>query len=849
MIEINRKYLHAFNQKKLNADQIKLNSKTGIITYTLPNRVELTINLYKQIFKIEPCEYYKLGYQLINEGIYNLIVYLYTIDSIPNIQKNVYPSFRISTDQFCNQLMNKKTKLIVNEPNDLKIPGEIKPFIHQVANVNWMQDVENNCNRLINFNDPYETTMDNQYYFSINKQSMCRSRPTNLGYNFYGGLLADEVGLGKTLCCVLLCYQDKKQNCNWCLINNTNKSISGKCWYALRSGPRRGKRCNKKTNNYYCNSHKNRKNIIDYRSPIRHVPNNLDLINIRHNLYTLKSHANLVLCPGHLCDQWRQEINKYYSSEVVVRTIINKTDFNLLRPRDLMCADYVIVSYSSICSSWYRLCMGDQMPIRDIYTFLNGSYPLLHSFKWNRIFLDEFQDIKEPFHWRMINKLCSNKRWCISGTPFSNWDNLLHTINFVSNRNTRYIESDQILVYFRDNLFQRHTEDQIKIKPNIIEVYRWLDFSDTERSMYDNIRDSGKSLGLGPKQIMLNLQQFCCHPLASGFNSQIIPINVQTIDQIHSTITQFQKEQLNQISKTISEINSNDELTTEQKRQLTLLNKQKNILSTGLDYLQKALSNDQDQLECPICLDVTSKNNQGITKCGHRFCYDPCLIRSYQESTKCPLCNQRLGPDSFYKMIDKINDNDQIDIKLKELVLKFGTKCGQLIYDLKKILQDSPQSGIIIFSQWDRVLRQIDIALKQMSNINTVWCRGTSQSRIKSIQEFNSDSGSRVIMLSSRHTACGTNLTKANIVIFIDPIYESIEERISIETQAIGRSLRIGQTKDVTVIRYLIRDTIEEEAYDKYYKNINLFNNKKLNDFKSNNYKEITTTKLIITDE
>ena len=837
MIEINRKYLYVFNQKILNPEQIKLES--GIIIYTLSNGIELTINIYKQIFNVEPLEYYKIGYQLIDIGIYNLIVYLYIderINCIPDVQRNVYPLFQINTKHFCDKLMQNETEL--NKNINIKINNNvvIEPYPHQLSNVNWMMNIEKNTDKLIIFKDPYETNnFNNQYYFNIkHKLSIYKSRPSNLGYNFYGGLLADEVGLGKTLSCILLCSQDLKYKCDWCKINNVNKTMDGKCWYSLRNGPKRGYRCNKNTNNYYCNSHKNKKNIIDYKLPIKYSPSTLDLINIRDSPYRLKSHANLILCPGHLCQQWYEEINKYYleSNKIIIKIIINKTDFNLLKPRDLMCSDYIIVNYSVICSSWYKL-INNLNPIRDIYSFLNNFYPILHTFKWNRIFLDECQDIKEPIHWHIINKLCSNYRWCISGTPFNNWDNLLYIINFITNRNTRTIESDEILIYFKNNLFRRHTENQIKIKSNLIEINKFLEFTNTEQSIYNNIKQSGKTLGLSPKQILLNLRQFCCHPLASTFNDKIVKINIQTIDQIHSTITEFQKIQLNDINQSIDKFNLINNLNTDQKRQLTNLIKQKNTLSTGLDYLEKALKDNNNQDECPICLDFTDKNNQGITKCGHRFCYNPCLIRSYQESTKCPLCNQRLGPDSFYKMVDEVDNNSQ----LMEYISKFGTKCGQLIYDLKDILNKS--NSVVIFSQQNRVLKQLDITLTQICNINTVWCKGTSQSRIKSIHKFNNDPNYNVIMLSSKHTACGTNLIKANYIIFIDPIYDSLEQRLLIETQAIGRSSRIGQNKNVQIIRYFIKNTIEEKAYNNFYKNNKLFNS---NDYYNSN-------KIVITDE
>ena len=55
----------------------------------------------------------------------------------------------------------------------------------------------------------------------------------------------------------------------------------------------------------------------------------------------------------------------------------------------------------------------------------------------------------------------------------------------------------------------------------------------------------------------------------------------------------------------------------------------------------------------------------------------------------------------------------------------------------------------------------------------------------------------RVIMLSLEHAASGTNLVEATHVILIDPVADTTERAVAIESQAIGRAHRMGQDKKV----------------------------------------------------
>jgi SNF2 family DNA or RNA helicase len=97
-----------------------------------------------------------------------------------------------------------------------------------------------------------------------------------------------------------------------------------------------------------------------------------------------------------------------------------------------------------------------------------------------------------------------------------------------------------------------------------------------------------------------------------------------------------------------------------------------------------------------------------------------------------------------------------------------------------------------------------------------VWSRNSAINKFKAGKNNDGDDN-KVIMLSLKNAASGTNLTEATHIIFIEPINASSEECRAIESQAIGRACRVGQKNKVTVLRILIQNSIEEDIYKKSY--------------------------------
>ena len=99
-----------------------------------------------------------------------------------------------------------------------------------------------------------------------------------------------------------------------------------------------------------------------------------------------------------------------------------------------------------------------------------------------------------------------------------------------------------------------------------------------------------------------------------------------------------------------------------------------------------------------------------------------------------------------------------------------------------------------------------------------VWSRNTAIRKFKDGKTMDG-SDNKVIMLSLKNAASGTNLTEATHIFFVEPINKTREECKAIEAQAIARACRIGQKNTVNVVRILVADTIEETIYRKNYNN------------------------------
>jgi superfamily II DNA or RNA helicase len=126
----------------------------------------------------------------------------------------------------------------------------------------------------------------------------------------------------------------------------------------------------------------------------------------------------------------------------------------------------------------------------------------------------------------------------------------------------------------------------------------------------------------------------------------------------------------------------------------------------------------------------------------------------------------------------------------------------QLINDLSQILASNHK--VIIFSQFSQVLKPMHQAAIN-ENFECFYIDSSTKARDKQIEGFTDSLSASALFMTLGSGGVGLNLTSASYVILLDPWWNE-----SAENQAIDRAHRIGQRKSVTVLRYLLKDTLEE---------------------------------------
>ena len=124
-----------------------------------------------------------------------------------------------------------------------------------------------------------------------------------------------------------------------------------------------------------------------------------------------------------------------------------------------------------------------------------------------------------------------------------------------------------------------------------------------------------------------------------------------------------------------------------------------------------------------------------------------------------------------------------------------------------ELIQQGISGGhkILLFSQFTSMLERIEKRLQKEGISCYVLTGATSkEDRIRMAGAFQNDD-IPVFLISLKAGGTGLNLTAADIVIHYDPWWN-----VAAQNQATDRAHRIGQDKQVTVFKLIMKDTIEE---------------------------------------
>ncbi|KAK3498903.1 SNF2 family N-terminal domain-containing protein [Neurospora hispaniola] len=138
---------------------------------------------------------------------------------------------------------------------------------------------------------------------------------------------------------------------------------------------------------------------------------------------------------------------------------------------------------------------------------------------------------------------------------------------------------------------------------------------------------------------------------------------------------------------------------------------------------------------------------------------------------------------------------------------RFVTDSGKLA-KLDELLRELKENGhrVLLYFQ---MTRMIDLMEEYLTYRNYKYCRLDGSTKLEDRRDTVADFQTRpeifIFLLSTRAGGLGINLTSADTVIFYDSDWNP-----TIDSQAMDRAHRLGQTKQVTVYRLITKGTIEE---------------------------------------
>ncbi|KAL4788063.1 SNF2 family N-terminal domain-containing protein [Aspergillus varians] len=495
------------------------------------------------------------------------------------------------------------------------------------------------------------------------------------------------------------------------------------------------------------------------------------------------SKATLIVSPVGVMSNWKNQIQDHTNPEQTPRVLIyhgsgKKEAVNLGQ------YDVVVTSYGALAME-YR--PDSKVPPK------NG----LFSLQWRRVVLDEGHTIRNPRSKGSLAacNLRADSRWTLTGTPIINTlKDLYSQIRFLGLTGgledlavfnsvlIRPLMSDDpdsrlLLQALMSTICLRRRKDMdfvnLRLPPLTSRVLR-IKFHPHEQEKYEMFQSEAKGMLIDFKnkenktsttyshllEVILRLRQVCNHWALC-------------------------KNRLDKLADILDK-NKVVPLTPENIKALQ-------------DMLQIRI---ESQEACPICLDVLE--HPVITACAHAFDRD-CIEQVIDRQHKCPMCRAEIKDNSSLvapaaemgeDADDVHGDPDNPSSKIEGLV-KILTAQGQ-----------ARGTKTVVFSQWTSFLNLIEPHLQQAGiEFARIDGKMTSLARDNSTHRFSTDPNCKVLLASLSVCSVGLNLVAANQAILADSWWAP-----AIEDQAVDRVYRLGQTRETTVWRLVMEDSIEDRV-------------------------------------
>ncbi|GIZ46851.1 hypothetical protein CKM354_000996000 [Cercospora kikuchii] len=482
------------------------------------------------------------------------------------------------------------------------------------------------------------------------------------------------------------------------------------------------------------------------------------------------SAATLIIVPStQLMDSWIKQLQQHTRVEAL-RISTYHAQNRVTHYTDLLKFDIVLTTYGTIAREYRK-----------------REREVLYHMRFFRVVLDEAHTIRNRRTklFTAINTLDAAHYWCLTGTPVSNKiDDLGALLEFcrvplLEDAKTfrRHIATPARKSFKRGCYLLRETLTPLCLrrtqaliglaKPELIE--KLVDFTRQELSQYRRIIKAGRDALDAPvsgrpessrnvvPRLLLKLRIFC---------------NQGTYSDDRESLEQ--------------DLDPDEHFT---------------------------LLEEQEQDQCVVCfstitgLGQTEDEASGILgECGHVICL-ACHSDSSEGNRStmaynCPLCKERTRPRTL-SAGNPANSG----------AMKHSSKLNALMHELTASQNADPPEKSIVFSSWRKTIG-LARQLCAERGVRAVQIDGETShaDRSRILDQFAADASISALLMTIGTGGLGLTITSASRVHILEPQWNP-----SVEDQAIGRVVRLGQAKPITVIRYIIQDKDSVEKHIQGY--------------------------------
>ncbi|KAL8282467.1 hypothetical protein RB597_009940 [Gaeumannomyces tritici] len=484
----------------------------------------------------------------------------------------------------------------------------------------------------------------------------------------------------------------------------------------------------------------------------------------------------LVILPSvQLMSVWRTEIQRHVKAEgriVVLDYHGPKRDRSAAKLLERG-SDIVLTTYSTVVEDHKR----------------SQSARVLHSIEWYRVVLDEAHWVRNPSskRFKAAKALTSQRRWCLTGTPVQNsLNDLAALVNFLDIQ--PFAQMSEFRSHILEPLGNAGNQDRCRNLRNLL------------------------------RMICLRRSSKCLHlPKAE---EEVIYIDQAEAEKEERRLVEM--ECLRRMERLVSGSGG---------RGSSAETKKYNIMFDVMMQLRRLCNNGTFRRSTGAGTSYPSSTDPAIKNAAAEDLDNgPCeqcdggeLASTGEEY--CSMCQRRVGtaaPTSRTATPRSGTSPGVLDVDMLQPTsppaMGWSGQSSKLEAVVSNIANGSPGDKNIVFSSWTSTLDILEHLL-QLSNIRCVRIDGRvkAEARADIIKTFSDDPEIPVILLTIGCGAVGLTITAANRVHMVEPQWNP-----PVEEQAVARAVRMGQEREVAVLRYVVRGSVEKSIMDLQKKKSNL---------------------------